>query len=116
MDIVISDDVVVLLLRLGFPARRKGFLQLARVVCLVVYDRKEGVPGGCTMDLYRRVEEASGVPEGTVERNIRSLIEDWWDKGGREAFRRITSLDYERKPSNSLLIQDLAAYLLQKKR
>ena len=116
MGIVISDDVVALLLQLGFPARRKGFLQLARVVCLVVYDRREGVSGGCTMDLYRRVEEACGVHEGTVERNIRSLIEDWWNGGGREAFCHITSLDYEKKPSNSLLIQDLAAYLLQKKR
>lgn len=66
-----------------------------------------------TKSIYPEVAKKFGTSCGCVERNIRTVAEVIWQKGGREYFKKMTGRPTpDRRPTNSKFLELLTAYVL----
>lgn len=109
-DLLLADAEKLLLMIQAPSSRHKSFRQAATAIALAVQNEKRIEH---MMELYAQVEELTGSPAGTAERNLRGLITLCWQRGGRKPFRELTGLDFPEKPDNSHFIEALAVWLLR---
>ena len=95
-----------LLLRLGFPAKLRGYSYLREAVLQYVRDPGQSI----IKELYPRVGSTCGVSALDVERSIRSAAVAAWSCSPRSAWTACFPLGNPR-PSNAELIQGLAGLL-----
>jgi len=74
-----------LLLHLGARPQRKGYRQAVAMLKLF-YEHPEL---NHVSDAYQRVGRELNVSPQQLDRNLRELIREMWDKGNRECFDRL---------------------------
>lgn len=65
-----------------------------------------------TKDIYPALSEKYGIPQYSVERNIRTIIEACW-KNDRELLKKIAGCDLIKCPTNSDFIDSVAYYIIE---
>ena len=111
MKTVDIRDVQNALLTIHAENNLKGFDQAALAIFFVTQD--EDLLKGVTKKLYPRVEEASGAPSGTMERNLRTLIARCWKRDCRRTLELMARREVEKKPTPLQLIEIVAVYLMR---
>lgn len=101
-------DIKQLLSSLGIARTYIGFSQAAYAIHLATHH--EDVLDRITKDLYPAVADHFGVSAGSVERNIRTVIQTFWKRGNRTLYNKISGCEVEDKPRNGEFISTLATY------
>ena len=96
------------LCQIGVPAHIKGYKYLRQAIMAVIENAQ--MIDAVTKVLYPHVAKVFGTSANRVERDIRHAIDLAWERGDREAFRRLFNI--RRKPTNSELIAMIADKLL----
>lgn len=65
------------LLECGFKPHYRGYSYLIRAVELMVENPD------LVSNIYAIIANEMGVTAGSVERNLRTVISAWWERGGR---------------------------------
>ncbi len=103
----------VILDRLGFSKRYKGYQMLSRAVEIAV--QNEEAVTRITQLIYPKVAEESGTSGVNVEKDIRKIIERFWIDGDKEYYYKMTGYRLAKKPTNAELIAALSSYVLRKR-
>ena len=97
------------LLGLGFAPQYKGFDYLVSAITVAV-DRPQSLQN-ITNILYPAIAAEYGVSTYSVERCIRTAVDNAWQYGKEEQLLQIFGKRQKNRPSNALLIAVSAAYL-----
>ena len=104
-EILLEDEIIELMLDLGFSPHIRGFNYVAESIRMTVEDT--AVILKATRDLYPAIAEKYGTSAARVERCIRHAIERAWILGNLETINDIFgySVDFNRgRPTNSEFI------------
>ena len=103
-----------MMLKMGVPARLKGYYYLKTAVLLVSEDMQR--VGSVTKLLYPEIAKRYNTTDGKVERAIRNAIEITWERGNRMTFERMFGYSRENgevRPTNSEFIAAMADEIIQ---
>ena len=103
------SDVTTMMHQIGIPAHVKGYQYIRDAILMVVED--VSLLGAVTKELYPGIAKKYNTASSRVERGIRHAIELAWERGQKDAIKRIFgySMNIERqKPTNSEFIALLA--------
>ena len=101
-----------LLRDLVIPLRRKGYQQLAIAIHLVTQD--EDLLRNVTKGLYPMVAELCHTTRFCVEHNIRTVITDCWEGGGKPYLEKIAKRELDKKPTAVQFIEIIAVHLMRR--
>jgi len=99
------SEVTTVMHQIGIPAHVKGYLYIKDAILMVVED--VSLLGAVTKELYPGIAKTFNSTSTRVERGIRHAIELAWERGQKDALKRIFgySMNVERqKPTNSEFI------------
>jgi len=103
------SEVTAIMHQIGIPAHVKGYQYIREAILMVVED--VSLIGAVTKELYPSIAKKFDTASSRVERGIRHAIELAWERGQKDALKRIFgySMNIERqKPTNSEFIALLA--------
>lgn len=103
------SEVTAMMHQIGIPAHVKGYQYIREAILMVVED--VSLIGAVTKELYPSIAKKFDTASSRVERGIRHAIELAWERGQKDALKRIFgySMNIERqKPTNSEFIALLA--------
>jgi len=103
------SEVTTMMHQIGIPAHVKGYQYIRDAILMVVED--VSLLGAVTKELYPSIAKRYNTASSRVERGIRHAIELAWERGQKDAIKRIFgySMNIERqKPTNSEFIALLA--------
>lgn len=96
-----------LLIELGIPPHRVGYLQLCVAIPIYKKDRQQSMAS----ELYPAVAETLGYPDWrAVEHSMRSAIVVGWEHGDPKVWKRYFP-GHTEPPSNKRFIATLAEYV-----
>lgn len=105
----LEDQIQTALLRLEIPRRLDGFDYLTCAVILAIQDPQ--CLKRITKGIYPVIAKRFRTDISCVERSIRTAINRCWCCGGREALGQMAGYHLAGRPTNSELIELLAAYI-----
>lgn len=101
--------VKVLLRRCRFSKRYRGYQELEECIHLICQDEERLL---CITKVYKDVGSSFRISWSGVERNIRTLLNAGWEKGGKEHLENVIGVELHGKPTVCELIEILACYLI----
>lgn len=99
--------------RLGFLYSYRGTANLVDAVLLCC--REPDALTAVTKRVYPEIAKQEGSKWRNVERNMRTTVEDFWDRGNRELLNYMVGYDIRVRPSVGELISYIAGYVREEK-
>ena len=101
-------DLQQLFWKCRFSRRYRGYAQLRACVELALEDESWM---GSYKKLYEEAGKRTGSTPGSISRNIQTLLNNAWKKGGKERLEELTGIEMTIKPTSQELIRILAHLL-----
>lgn len=108
------ENVEHIVRRLGFGYSYRGTNNLVDAVLLCY--REPDALFAITKRVYPEVARQSGTKWRNVERNLRTAVEAFWDKGNRDLLNRMVGFDLRVRPSVGEIISYIVAYIKDQER
>ena len=102
-------EIKVLLRKCRFSKRYRGYLELEECIRLIQNNEERLL---CITEVYKDVGNSFRISWSSVERNIRTLLNADWEKGGKECLENAIGTKLYDKPTACELIEMLACYLI----
>lgn len=96
------------LLYCRFSRRYLGFREFQECVRIALEDEERLLYVGA---IYQEVGEKFGVSASGVERNLRTVLQYAWSRGGKEPLEQLSGGTFYDKPTVSEVIEILVCYL-----
>lgn len=108
------EDVVRVVRRLGFLFSYRGTSCLVDAVLLCVHDPEALT--AVTKRVYPAIAKETGAKWRTVERNLRTAVEAFWERGNREFLNELAGYDLRVRPSVGEIINYITGYIREQER
>ena len=95
--------------RLGFVFSYRGTGSLVDAVMLCVQDPEALT--AVTKRVYPAIARKKGVKWRSVERNLRTAVDAFWERGNRELLNELAGYDLRVRPSVGEVINYIAGYI-----
>ena len=102
-------EVNVLLRKCKFSKRYRGYLELEECIRLIQKNEERLL---CITEVYKDVGSSFQISWSGIERNIRTLLNADWERGGKECIENAIGIKLCEKPTVCELIEMLACYLI----
>lgn len=106
---VTKENVERIIRRLGFGYSYRGTNNLVDAV-LLCYREPEALTA-ITKRVYPEVARLTGTGWRNVERNLRTAVDAFWDRGNRELLNRMVGFDLRVRPSVGEIISYIVGYI-----
>lgn len=103
------ENVERIIRQLGFGYSYRGTNNLVDAV-LLCYREPEALTA-ITKRVYPEVARQAGTNWRNVERNLRTTVEAFWDRGNRELLNRMVGYDLRVRPSVGEIISYIVNYV-----
>lgn len=100
----LKSQVSALLLRLGIPAKLKGYDQCREAIIQLMHTPGQSI----TKELYPAVADTMGISPAQVERSIRTAIATGFEKGDRQKWQSFFPAGFDERPSNGTFLNAIA--------
>lgn len=108
------EEVVQVVRKLGFIFSYQGTNCLVEAVMLCVHE--PDALTAVTKRVYPAVAKLTGTKWRTVERNLRTAVIAFWERGNREYLNELVGYDLRLRPSVGELINYIAGYIWEQER
>lgn len=105
----IREDVVRVVRRLGFAFSYMGTSSLVDAVVLCVQDPEALT--AVTKRVYPTIAKKKGTKWRNVERNLRTAMDAFWERGNRELLNELAGYDLRVRPSVGEIINYIVGYI-----
>ena len=105
----VQIEIETILRRLGARGTQKGFWCMCTAVELALND--PNVLCAVTKELYPAVARIHGIPQQTMVRDMRSLVELCWNEGDRELLQKAAQRKMLGRPSVGEFLDSVCCYL-----
>lgn len=105
------SEIQAFLRELGVSPRYTGFNLTVSALDLVLTepDRIQYLIKG----VYAEIADMTGGKISSIERNIRTVINQIWHKGNRDLLNKVAGHHLQRKPTNGEFLEMSANYLIE---
>lgn len=103
------DDVVRIVRRLGFLFSYQGTSCLVDAVMLCIQDPEALT--AVTKRVYPAIAKAKGTKWRSVERNLRTTLDVFWERGNREFLNELAGYELRVRPSVAEVINYITGYI-----
>ena len=103
------EEIVQIVRKLGFQFSYRGTFNLVDAVGLCIEDPEALT--AVTKLVYPAVGKKTGDKWRTVERNMRTALEGFWQRGNREFLNEIAGYELRMRPSVGEIINYIAGYM-----
>lgn len=101
-------NIELLLKEAKYPKRYEGYKELVYCLELVLEDENRL----CSLvKIYEEIARKYGVTWNSVEKNIRTVNEKAWHRGGKEFINKISGVSYPVVPQTGELLEIFLEYL-----
>lgn len=105
------EDVVRVIRRLGFIFSYQGTGSLVDAVLVCI--REPDALTAVTKRVYPAVAKRTGTKWRNVERNLRTAVDAFWERGNREFLNELAGFPLRVRPSVGEVINYIVGYLLE---
>lgn len=103
------EEIVRVVRRLGFVFSYQGTSSLVEAVMLCVQDPEALT--AVTKRVYPAIAKKTGTKWRNVERNLRTTMDAFWERGNRELLNELAGYDLRVRPSVGEIINYIAGYI-----
>lgn len=100
--------------RLGISSKYKGYRMLLTGIEIAVQD--EDAVTQITQKIYPQIAQRCGTTPVNVEKNLRKVIEIFWNYGDRSFYDEIAGYSPPSRPTNAEFIGAISSYIIRSTR
>lgn len=111
---ITREDVVRVIRRLGFVFSYRGTSSLVDAVLLCV--QEPDALTAVTKRVYPAIAKETGAKWRSVERNLRTTVDAFWERGNRAFLNEMAGYELRVRPSMGEILNYIVGYLREQER